>query len=92
MVDEKQLPFPILFDERQEFVKALQAVCTPDFFLFDKNMSLAYHGRLDASTPKNGIPVTGADLRAALESVCNGQPIPEHVPQSLGCSIKWKIS
>lgn len=92
MVEEKKLPFPILFDETQEFVKALRAVCTPDFFLFDKNLSLAYHGRLDASTPKNGVPVTGVDLRAALESVCRGEALEEHVPQSLGCSIKWKIS
>ncbi len=94
MVSEKKIPFPILFDETQDFVKALQAVCTPDFFLFGKKNSedfhLTYHGRLDASTPKNGAPLTGADLRAALESVCRGEALAEHVPQSLGCSIKWK--
>lgn len=90
MVTEDGIPFPILFDETHNFVRALNAVCTPDFYLFDKNSRLVYHGRLDASTPKNGLPLTGADLRAALEALCKGEAISEPFPLSLGCSIKWR--
>ncbi|MBX9742020.1 MAG: thioredoxin family protein [Chthoniobacterales bacterium] len=92
MVLEEAFSFSILFDETQEFVKALGAVCTPDFFLFDHHLRLAYHGRLDASTPKNGVPLTGADLNHALETLCAGKTIAEPFPLSLGCSIKWKES
>lgn len=90
MVEEEDIPFPILFDETQEIAKAFLASCTPDFFLFDSASRLAYHGRFDASTPKNGISLTGADLRLALEAVCRGEAVPEPFPLSLGCSIKWK--
>ncbi|MFZ4116502.1 MAG: thioredoxin family protein [Chthoniobacterales bacterium] len=90
MVQEEQIPFPILFDATQEVAKAFSAVCTPDFFLFDAKLNLAYHGRFDASTPKNGIPVTGADLRLALEATARGETLPEPFHLSLGCSIKWK--
>ncbi len=90
MAVEAGLPFPILFDETQEVARAYRAVCTPDFFLFDADRKLAYRGRLDESTPGNGKPVTGADLRAALDAVLAGQPVPAPQMPSLGCSIKWK--
>ena len=90
MVKELTIPFPILSDTTQEAAKAFSASCTPDFFLFNNASRLAYHGRFDASTPKNGIPLTGDDLRLALETVCRGEAVPEPFPLSLGCSIKWK--
>jgi peroxiredoxin len=90
MVKELGIPFPILFDETQEVAKNFSASCTPDFFLFNHASQLAYHGRFDASTPKNGISLTGDDLRLALEAVCLGKAVPEPFLLSLGCSIKWK--
>ena len=90
MVEELGIPFPILFDETQEVAKAFLASCTPDFFLFNNATRLAYHGRFDSSTPKNGMPLTGDDLRLALETVCLGKAVSEPFPLSLGCSIKWK--
>ena len=90
MVLEHEIPFPIVFDETQEVAKAFTASCTPDFFLFNAALRLAYHGRLDASSPKNGLPLTGEDLRAALEAVCRGEVVAEPFSPSLGCSIKWK--
>jgi peroxiredoxin len=90
--------FPYLFDSTQEVARAYDAACTPDFFLFDKELKLAYRGQLDASRPKrpsgggNDIPLTGKDLRAALDAVIAGkQPDPNQVT-SLGCNIKWKAS
>jgi peroxiredoxin len=82
--------FPYLFDETQAVAKAYDAACTPDFFLFDKNRRLVYRGQYDASRPKNGLPVTGADLRAALDAVLEGRPQPLDQKPSVGCSIKWK--
>ena len=90
MVEELAIPFPILADETQDVARAFTASCTPDFFLFDKDSRLAYHGRMDASTPKNGISVTGDDLRSALECVSRGETVAEPFPLALGCSIKWK--
>lgn len=84
------LPFPVLFDESQETARAYTAACTPDFFLFDAGRRLAYRGRLDASSPRNGQPLTGDDLRGALEAVASGKAVPEPWPSALGCSIKWK--
>jgi peroxiredoxin len=82
--------FPYLVDQTQEVAKAYQAACTPDFFLFDATRRLRYRGQLDASRPSNGKPVTGADLRAAIDAVLEGrEPSPEQVP-SIGCNIKWK--
>jgi len=83
--------FPYCYDESQDVAKAYDAACTPDFFLFDKSLKLAYRGRLDASRPNSGTPVTGVDMRAAIDKVIAGQSIPEaqQVP-SAGCSIKWK--
>lgn len=86
-----KIPFPILFDETQEVARAFEAVCTPDFFLFDSASRLTYHGRFDASTYKNGVPVTGDDLKQALESLLQGTTPEVRLP-SLGCSIKWKVN
>lgn len=82
--------FPYLFDETQEVAKAFRAACTPEFYLFDNTRRLVYRGQLDGSRPKNTVPVTGRDLRAALDALLTGKPIsPEQIP-SVGCSIKWK--
>ena len=82
--------FPYLYDETQEVARAYRAACTPDFFLFDGNRKLVYRGQLDASRPGNGLPVTGADLRAAVAAVLAGRPVDEDQRPSLGCNIKWK--
>lgn len=82
--------FPYLLDESQAIAKAYQAACTPDFYLFDGQQKLFYRGQFDASRPKNTIPVTGADLRAAADALLAGKPaIAEQLP-SIGCNIKWK--
>lgn len=92
MREEKETvgyPFPYLFDESQEVAKAYRAACTPDFFVFDGERRLAYRGQFDASRPSNSVPVTGEDLRAALDAVLHGlAPSAEQVP-SIGCGIKW---
>jgi peroxiredoxin len=86
-----QLAFPYLYDETQEVAKAFDAACTPDFFLFDKELKLAYRGQMDGSRPGNGIPVSGLDLITAAEQMSRGeQPPPENQKPSLGCNIKWK--
>jgi peroxiredoxin len=82
--------FPYLFDETQEVAKAYGAACTPDFFLFDRERRLFYRGQMDGSRPGNGVPVTGADLRTALDTALTGGPEPEVQRPSLGCNIKWK--
>ncbi|MBA3724916.1 MAG: thioredoxin family protein [Armatimonadetes bacterium] len=82
--------FPYLYDEHQAAAKAYRAACTPDFFLFDADRKLAYRGQLDASRPGNGQPVTGADLRHALEAVLEGEMPNEVQAPSIGCSIKWR--
>jgi peroxiredoxin len=82
--------FPYLLDETQEIAKAFRAACTPDFFVYDANHALVYRGQLDDSRPGNDAPVTGADLRAALDAVLDGQPVPEDQQPSIGCNIKWK--
>ena len=82
--------FPYLYDKDQSVAKAYRAVCTPDFFLFDKEMRLAYRGQFDASRPKSNEPVTGADLRNAADAVLAGTAIADEQIPSVGCSIKWK--
>lgn len=82
--------FPYLYDESQSVAKAYDAACTPDIFLFDKNQHLVYRGQLDDSRPGNGVPVTGRDLRAALDAVLSGQPVSPNQQPSIGCNIKWK--
>ena len=81
--------FPYLFDETQEVAKAYSAACTPDFFLFDADRKLAYRGQFDSSRPGNGVPVTGQDLRAAIDAVLADGPVPEDQRPSVGCTIKW---
>ncbi len=93
MKEEKEnvgYPFPYLFDETQEVAKTYQAACTPDFFLFDQDQKLVYRGQLDDSRPGNDIPVTGKDLRNALDQLLAGQPISQPQNPSVGCNIKWK--
>lgn len=82
--------FPYLYDESQEVAKAYDAACTPDFFLFDSDLKCVYRGRFDASTPGNNEPVTGDDLRVAIDALLDGQPISEEQLPSMGCNIKWK--
>lgn len=82
--------FPYLYDETQEVAKAYRAACTPDFFLFDADMKLAYRGQFDGSRPENGVPVTGEDLRAAADRVLAGEAPSEDQTPSIGCNIKWK--
>jgi hypothetical protein len=82
--------FPYLFDGSQEIAKAYRAACTPDFFLFDSERKLFYRGQLDSSRPRNGIPVDGSDLRAAIDRVLAGEKPPEIQKPSIGCNIKWK--
>lgn len=83
--------FPYLYDETQEVAKAYQAACTPDFYVFDSNDKLVYRGRLDESSPKNNIQLTGKDLRKALDLLLIGKMIPDEQQQpSIGCNIKWK--
>jgi thiol-disulfide isomerase/thioredoxin len=82
--------FPYLYDETQEVAKAYEAACTPDFFLFDAALQLVYRGQFDSSRPGSDIPVTGADLRAAIDSLNAGEPIPGDQRASIGCNIKWK--
>jgi thiol-disulfide isomerase/thioredoxin len=82
--------FPYLFDESQEVAREYKAACTPDFFLYDSELKLAYRGQLDDSRPENGIPVTGADLRAAVDNLLLGEPVNPNQRPSVGCNIKWK--
>jgi peroxiredoxin len=82
--------FPYLYDESQEVAKAYRAACTPDFFLFDRSRVLVYRGQMDASRPGNGVPLTGIDLRNALDAVLAGTPVTGEQKPSRGCGIKWK--
>ena len=88
---ELNYPFPYLYDETQEVAKAYDAACTPDLYIFDSNLSLVYRGQLDDSRPGNGIPVTGSDLRKALDNLINENPIDTDQKPSIGCNIKWKV-
>jgi peroxiredoxin len=87
---EKGFTFPYLYDETQEAARAYRAACTPDFFLFDKERRLVYRGQMDDSRPGNNVPVTGADLRAALDAVLAGREVNKEQKPSMGCNIKWK--
>ena len=88
--EEGGYDFPYLLDEDQEVAKAFRAACTPDFFLFDGDMKLAYRGQFDDSRPGNGLPVTGGDLRAAADAILAGEPVSQEQRSSIGCNIKWK--
>ena len=82
--------FPYLVDESQQVAKAYRAACTPDFFLFDAERKLVYRGQMDASRPGNNLPVTGKDLREALDAVLAGRPVSKDQRPSIGCNIKWR--
>lgn len=84
--------FPYLYDESQTTATAFQAACTPDFFLFDANRRLVYRGQFDSSRPGSSIPVTGNDLRAAVDAVLAAKPVSPDQKPSLGCNIKWKAA
>ena len=88
--EKRGYAFPYLYDETQEVAKSYQAACTPDFFLFDKDRKLVYRGQFDSSRPDSGIPVTGEDVRAALDALLAGQSVATDQKPSLGCNIKWK--
>jgi peroxiredoxin len=90
MALQLEFSFPFCHDETQETAKAYGAACTPDFFLFDETRRLVYRGQLDDSRPGSSIPVTGRDLRAAIDAVLSGQPVSAEQKPSLGCNIKWK--
>ena len=87
---ELKYPFPYLYDESQETAKAYDAACTPDFFIYDKDLRLIYRGQLDDSRPGNEIPVTGKDIRLALDCLINNEPVSQEQRASIGCNIKWK--
>lgn len=90
MAKELRFTFPLCYDASQQTAQAYTAACTPDFFLFDRERRLVYRGQLDESRPGNGRPVTGHDLRSAIEAVLAGQPVSSAQRPSLGCNIKWK--
>lgn len=87
---ELKYPFPYLYDGSQDVAKAYHAACTPDFFIYNNKMELVYRGQFDDSRPGNGIPVTGKDIRRALDCLINNQPVPSEQRPSIGCNIKWK--
>lgn len=90
MAEELNFNFPVCYDESQEVSKAYTAACTPDFFLFDSDRKLAYRGQLDDSRPSTDIPVTGKDLRQAIDAVLQGKAVDFEQKPSIGCNIKWK--
>lgn len=90
MAQRLAFPFPLCFDETQEVAKAYKAACTPDFYLFDAQRWLVYRGQLDDSRPGSNKPVTGRDLRTAIDAVLAGKPVTGNQKPSVGCSIKWK--
>ncbi|MGM0485546.1 MAG: thioredoxin family protein [Planctomycetota bacterium] len=89
-VKERGYTFPYLYDESQAVAKAYHAACTPDFYVFNSGRKLVYRGQMDDARPGNNQPVTGQDLRAALDAVLAGKPVPERQKPSMGCNIKWK--
>lgn len=90
LVSAERWTFPFLYDETQAVAKAFRAACTPDFFVFDRGRKLVYRGQLDGSRPGNDVPVTGTDLRAALDAALAGMPVAPDQQPSIGCNIKWK--
>jgi len=90
LAEEKKFNFPYLFDETQEVAKKYDAACTPDFFIYNSDKQLVYRGQLDDSRPGNDVPVTGHDLRKAIDSLIKGEEIDKNQKPSIGCNIKWK--
>lgn len=87
---ENHYPFPYLFDESQDVARAYDAACTPEFYVFDQDLLLVYHGQMDDSRPSNEVPVTGKDLARAIDLVLEGKPVPRNQKPGIGCGIKWK--
>lgn len=87
---EYRYPFPYLFDESQKIARAYHAACTPDFFVYDGDLRLVYRGQFDDSRPGNGLPLTGRDLRNALDQILAGKPVNTEQKPSMGCNIKWR--
>ena len=92
MAEQLGFAFPFCYDENQDVARAYSAACTPDFFVFDQNRQLVYRGQFDDSRPRNAIPVTGQDLRAALDAVLNDRQVSSDQKPSLGCNIKWRVT
>ena len=92
IAEKERYPFPYLYDETQETAKAYKAVCTPDFFVFDNDLKCRYRGQLDNSRPSNGLPVTGKDIRNALDCLLEQKAVSENQLPSIGCNIKWKTT
>lgn len=92
MAAEQGFVFPFCYDETQDVARAFHAVCTPDFYLFNEKRELIYRGRLDEARPRSDTPVSGRDLRAAIEAFLHGQPVNPDQKPSLGCNIKWRQS
>jgi peroxiredoxin len=90
LAQKEGYPFPYLYDESQQVAKDYDAACTPDLYIFDKDLKLVYRGQLDDSRPGNNVPSTGKDMRAALDNLLAGQPVSPHQRPSIGCNIKWK--
>jgi peroxiredoxin len=90
VANDLNYPFPYLFDETQETAIAFDAACTPDTYVFDKNLNLVYRGQIDGSRPGNDVPVSGGDLRMALQNILDGADIDKDQKPSIGCNIKWK--
>ncbi|MFT5117986.1 MAG: hypothetical protein ACI9NY_001519 [Kiritimatiellia bacterium] len=90
LAKQRDLPLPYLYDESQSIAKAYAAACTPDFYLFDKDLLCVYRGQMDGARPGNGERVTGSDLRAAMDSLLNGSELTAEQYPSMGCNIKWK--
>ena len=86
----REYRFPYLYDETQRVAQAYKAACTPDFYVFDKDQKLAYRGQMDSSRPDSGVPLSGKDLRTALDAVLAGKPVSAEQKPSIGCNIKWK--
>ncbi|WMJ72997.1 thioredoxin family protein [Cytophagaceae bacterium ABcell3] len=89
--EKEGYPFPYLYDETQKVAKAYDAACTPDFYIYDGSLNLAYRGQLDDSRPKSDVPVTGKDIRAALDAMLAGNPVSSEQKPSVGCNIKWLV-
>lgn len=90
LAQKEGYPFPYLYDESQAVAKAYDAACTPDFYIFDADLKLVYRGQLDDSRPSNNKPLTGSDIRIALDALLNGTAISPRQKPSIGCNIKWK--
>lgn len=90
MARESRFRFPVLYDESQDVARSYAAMCTPDNFLFDRDLRLVYHGRLDETRPRSGATANGADIRRAIDAVIEGTSVAEDQHPALGCSIKWR--